>query len=82
MGAADLRHRVSSFMQRFSATHAPKDPMEQEIDCIISKKIMEHLNEFFKGAKINGAKMQLPQTATVKRSNERVSKTKTVKKKL
>ena len=81
-GAADLRHRVSSFMQRFSATHVPKDPMEQEIDCIISKKIMEHLNEFFKDAKINGAKMQLPQTDTVKQSTERVSKTRTVKKKL
>jgi hypothetical protein len=81
MGAADLRHRVSGFMQRFSATHVPKDPMEQEIDCIISKKIMEHLNEFFKGAKINGAKMQLPQTATMKQ-HDRVSKTRTVKKKL
>lgn len=48
----DLRHRVSTFMQRFSATHAPKDPMEQEIDRIISKKIMEHLAEFFKGTPI------------------------------
>jgi hypothetical protein len=81
MGAADLRHRVSGFMQRFSATHVPKDPMEQEIDRIISKKIMEHLNEFFKDAKINGAKMQLPQTATMKQ-HDRVSKTRTVKKKL
>ena len=81
MGAADLRHRVSTFMQRFSATHVPKDPMEQEIDRIISKKIMEHLNEFFKDANINGAKMQVPQTATMKQ-HDRVSKTRTVKRKL
>ena len=74
MGAADLLHRVSVFMQRFSATHVPKDPMEQEIDRIISKKIMEHLNEFFKGA---DAKLQ----TTLKKPSDRVSKTKTMKKK-
>jgi len=51
VSAAELRHRVSTFMQRFSAAHVAKDPMEQEIDRIISKKIMEHLNEFFNGAK-------------------------------
>lgn len=49
--APELHHRVSNFMQRFSATHVPKDPMEQEIDRIISKKIMEHLNEFFMGSR-------------------------------
>jgi hypothetical protein len=27
----ELRHRIETFMQRFSATHVPKDPMEQEI---------------------------------------------------
>ena len=73
MGAADLLHRVSIFMQRFSATHVPKDPMEQEIDRIISKKIMEHLNEFFKGA---DPKLQ----TTLKKPNNRVSKTRTMKK--
>jgi hypothetical protein len=51
----DLQRRVSVFMQRFSATHVPKDPMEQEIDRIISKKIMEHLNEFFKGSNFGQA---------------------------
>jgi hypothetical protein len=50
----ELRAKVAHFMQRFTAAHVPKDPMEQEIDRIISKKIMEHLIEFFKGSK--GAK--------------------------
>jgi hypothetical protein len=74
MGAANLLHRVSTFMQRFSANHVPKDPMEQEIDRIISKKIMEHLNEFFKGA---DTKLQ----TTMKQPSDRVSKTRTMKKK-
>jgi hypothetical protein len=51
VGRDELRHRIETFMQRFSATHVPKDPMEQEIDRIISKKIMEHLNEFFMGSR-------------------------------
>jgi hypothetical protein len=64
MDMDELHPRVAKFMQRFSATHVPKDPMEQEIDRIISKKIMEHLNEFFKGSNLNhaltagGSKMQ------------------------
>jgi hypothetical protein len=45
-----FRHRIQQFMQRFQDAHVPKDPMEQEIDRIISKKIMEHLTEFFNGA--------------------------------
>lgn len=74
MRASDFLHRVSIFMQRFSATHIPKDPMEQEIDRIISKKIMEHLNEFFKGTD--------PTTQPkLKQPIDRVSKTKTTKKK-
>ena len=51
VGRDELRHRIEIFMQRFTATHVPKDPMEQEIDRIISKKIMEHLNEFFTGSR-------------------------------
>ena len=70
-----LQRRVAVFMQRFSTTHVPKDPMEQEIDRIISKKIMEHLNEFFKGA---DTKLQ----TTLKKPNNRVSKTRTMKKKI
>jgi hypothetical protein len=49
-GADQFRDRILQFMQRFQDAHVPKDPMEQEIDRIISKKIMEHLNEFFNGA--------------------------------
>ncbi len=51
MSIAEVRQRIAKIMQRFQATHVPKDPMEQEIDAIISKKIMEHLNTFFKGGK-------------------------------
>lgn len=46
--SAQFQDRILQFMQKFQA--AKKDPMEQEIDRIISKKIMEHLNEFFNGA--------------------------------
>ena len=52
VGKADeFRHRIAKSMQQFPIAHVPKDPMEQEIDRIISKKIMEHLNEFFNGTK-------------------------------
>ena len=82
----DLRYRVSTFMQRFSATHAPKDPMEQEIDRIISKKIMEHLNEFFKGTPFNDAVSSMPGSSnprtTLKQNHSaHNSKTRTIKKK-
>jgi hypothetical protein len=49
MSNDEVRQRIAKIMQRFQAAHVPKDPMEQEIDAIISKKIMEHLNTFFKG---------------------------------
>lgn len=51
VGKYELTQRIATFMQRFSAIHIPKDPMEQVIDSIISKKIMEHLNDFFEGNK-------------------------------
>ena len=83
---ADVRHGVSTFMQRFSATHVPKDQLEQEIDRIISKKIMEHLNEFFKGTPFNDATSSMPGLSypriTLKRSQSaRNSKTRTLKNK-
>lgn len=40
-----FQHQMLQLMHKFQASK--KDPMEQEIDRIISKKIMEHLNEFF-----------------------------------
>ena len=79
MSIDDFRHGIAKFMQRFQAAHISKDPMEQEIDRIISKKIMEHLNEFFKGTtphvlpkmQINTLKMKLKtnnsNTKTMKR---------------
>jgi hypothetical protein len=68
-------------MQRFTAAHVPKDPMEQEIDRIISKKIMEHLIEFFKGSK--GAKKikDARLVKTQKRQAEAIARTKTMKNK-
>jgi len=82
--APELHHRVSNFMQRFSATHVPKDPMEQEIDRIISKKIMEHLNEFFKGIPQAPKPLPLKLQTTLKQydhANKPDSKTRTMKKK-
>jgi hypothetical protein len=87
---ADLRHRVSTFMQRFSANHVPKDPLEQEIDRIISKKIMEHLNEFFKGTPFNDAtssiSISMPGSSNPRSTLKQIhsahnSKTRTIKKK-
>lgn len=48
MSTDQFQYRILQFMQKFKVSK--KDPMEQEIDRIISKKIMEHLNEFFNGA--------------------------------
>jgi hypothetical protein len=73
---AELQPRVAKFMQRFSATHVPKDPMEQEIDRIISKKIMEHLNEFFKGSDPN-FKMQ-PRITTSRITTSRITMSRTM----
>ena len=44
---AEFRTQILHFMHRFSATHVPKNPIEQEVEAIISKKIMEHLKTFF-----------------------------------
>lgn len=44
---AEFRAQMLHFMHRFSPTHVPKSPIEQEVDAIISKKIMEHLKTFF-----------------------------------
>jgi hypothetical protein len=43
----ELRAKIMQFMQRFSTNYVPKNPLEQEVDAIISKKIMEHLKNFF-----------------------------------
>jgi hypothetical protein len=42
-----LSDQILNFMRKFSGNHAPKHPLEQEVDAIISKKIMEHLKTFF-----------------------------------
>lgn len=44
---AEFRAQILHFMHRFSTTHVPKNPIEQAVDAIISKKIMEHLKTFF-----------------------------------
>ena len=78
LSANELRTRVMSFMQRFLCT--PKNALEQEVDVIISKKIMEHLKTFFlkkmKGGikKTNTSlkmkmKMKTPKSKTLKHGN-------------
>ena len=64
--------RILHFMQRFQDAHVPKDPMEQEIDRIISKKIMEHLIEFFNGAAKPGSfKLQKQKSADSKQKTKK-----------
>jgi hypothetical protein len=84
LGVDVFRNRIAKFMQRFHDEHVPKDPMEQEIDAIISKKIMQHLNDFFNDTKTQKPKMGLlsknPNTMKIKPNNH-ISKTKTLKRK-
>lgn len=62
----EFRHRIAKSMQQFQIAYVPKDPMEQEIDRIISKKIMEHLNEFFNGTKPKKQGVSKMQISTMK----------------
>jgi hypothetical protein len=79
----DFRQGIAKFMQRFQATHIPKDLMEQEIDRIISKKIMEHLNEFFKGTSPQKHVLPKMQINTLKmKLKTNNSNTKTMKRKV
>lgn len=82
MSIAEFKNCIAKTMQRFQATHVPKDPMEQEIDVIISKKIMEHLNTFFKGANTGTTKHNSHNSNTLKMKHhpDLKTKTKTVKK--
>ena len=71
--AEQLGPRILQFMQRFQDAHVPKDPMEQEIDRIISKKIMEHLNEFFNGAvKPDSYKFQKPKPDSKQKTKKKL----------
>lgn len=47
MNVTEFRTHVMNFMQRFNAAYTPKNELEQQVDTIISKKIMEHLKTFF-----------------------------------
>jgi hypothetical protein len=73
----DFRQGIAKIMHRFR--YIPKDPMEQEIDRIISKKIMEHLIEFFKGAKkIKDARLVKTQKRHAEVRTNAKTKTKTM----
>ena len=79
----EFQHRIAKSMQQFQIVHVPKDPMEQEIDRIISKKIMEHLNEFFNGTKPKKQVLSKMQISTLKiKLKINRSNTKTMKRKL
>ena len=89
MSEDGFRNRIAKIMQRFQAAHVPKDPLEQQIDAIISKKIMEHLNDFFNSTSTatqnqKHGKMQMaanaPNTLKIKNNNH-ISKTRTLKRK-
>jgi len=78
VNATDFRTRVTSFMQRF--VYTPKHALEQEVDAIITKKIMEHLNAFFLkkmkvGIKKTNAslkmKLKTPKNRTLKQSTNK-----------
>ena len=83
--SSSFQNRIAKIMQRFQAAHVPKDPLEQQIDAIISKKIMEHLNDFFNSTSTSTQKpKQMAQNAmmnTLKIKNN-ISKTRTLKRKI
>ena len=71
IGAGQFRDRIMQFMPKFRSSQ--KDPMEQEIDRIISKKIMEHLNEFFNGAvKPDSYKLQKPKPDSKQKTKKKL----------
>ena len=78
INVTDFRTRVMSFMQRFNCDYTPKNALEQEVDTIISKKIMEHLKTFFlkkmKGIKKTNIslkmKMKTTKNKTMKHPNK------------
>lgn len=74
LSANELRIRVMSFMQRFLCT--PKNTLEQEVDVIISKKIMEHLKTFFLKKMKGGIKKT---NASLKMKMKTTTKNKTLK---
>ena len=89
MSEDGFRNRIAKIMQRFQAAHVAKDPLEQQIDAIISKKIMEHLNDFFNSTstatqkqKHGGLpKMRMNPTTLKIKNNNHISKTRTLKQK-
>jgi hypothetical protein len=95
MSEDGFRNRIAKIMQRFQAAHVAKDPLEQQIDAIISKKIMEHLNDFFNstitstqkpkhgglGLGLGLSKMQMNPTTLKMKNNNHISKTRTLKRK-
>jgi len=57
---------IKSHMQQFSKNYVEKNKLEQEVDIIITKKIMEHLKTFFLKKMKNQKK-----TLKIKRSNQK-----------
>lgn len=73
IGLPDVKSKLINYMQKFSMNHVPKHPLEQDVDVIISKKIMEHLKLFF-ATKMKGIR----KTATSLKT-KRLGKNKTLK---
>jgi hypothetical protein len=48
MNKTDFVNKVVEFMKRYSYTITPKSKMEQDVDQVISKQIMFHLEDFLK----------------------------------
>lgn len=70
-----LKSKLINYMQRFSANHVPKDPLEQDVDVIISKKIMEHLKLFF-ATKMKGIRKTATSLKTKRLGNNKTLKMK------
>ena len=51
-----FRKEMKKYMEEFHFTYVEKDPEEQEIDVIVSKDILNHLNNFFDSTLNNDSK--------------------------
>jgi hypothetical protein len=78
----DFKQHMLNFMKQYHHDYVEKTPDAQNVDKILSKKIMQHLHLFFKKGSNNQNKTQKLKSRRQNKSNSKMSKNKTVKNKI
>lgn len=73
-----MKEAIIVGMKRYNHTYVEKQPLEHEIDAMLSKKILHHLHTFF-NRKITNANSNTNSNKTVKNRKPMKNSTKTVK---